>query len=240
MGAHRPAAARHAGSKLAEPFSEIKAKDFESVPKKLIPQGSILRSSTLSISDVMLVQAFGQMYYFQLDTDFVVCFKSSVMAQETGNDCYNVLTPAEESCLDALSDSEHQLTATTRILLRIGDLLGLPSWVYELPRELRSFAYRIGILVKRYEDLGCACTLGFQFGQDATGRLVTCSRTLGRRLDIHKFQSKGYPPSQVDLAIFLAGWNAGAKWSDDRPHFCTRRNDAGCLPCMEASDHSLF
>lgn len=127
-------------------------------------------------------------------------------------------------------DSEPRLRPMIRILLRVGRMLGFRPWVYEVLLEVRSCVLRSRTLIKlRTIPL---CDLGPQFGVDTTGHLVVCSRTRGRRTDIHRFQSTDCLRTRTDLEIYLAGWNAGAKWCDDNPHSYIPPKGADRSPCM--------
>lgn len=131
---------------------------------------------------------------------------------------------------DAHLGSEHLSVSKSPLLEKVCVWLSCPSWVCELAREIHSFLYRSRTLIRlRTVPLN---SLGPQFGVDATGRVVTCTRTLGRRLDTHKFQSRYCHSSPADLEMFLAGWNAGARWCDEHSHQCVQRNGADSLPCM--------
>jgi hypothetical protein len=106
------------------------------------------------------------------------------------------------------------------------------AWVAELLSECRSFLHRSSTLLKKRSV--ALVDLGPHVGRDASGHLVLCSRTRGRILDLRKFQKSRPWESLEGLDIFLAGWTAGAAWSDDNPHSCTPDRDT--LACMRPHD----
>jgi hypothetical protein len=129
----------------------------------------------------------------------------------------------------APSSSERLPSSTATIPLRNLRRLKVRSWVYELLYESRSFLQCIRTLIRlRTVPL---CDLGPEYGVDASGHLVVCSRTRGRRQGIRNFQSSDYR-SPKDVENFLAGWNAGATWGDDTSHSCMSNTDNHQLPCM--------
>ncbi len=142
----------------------------------------------------------------------------------------------ESELQDALRGTEQTLESTTAILPLVCWWLGCPSWIYELIRETRSYLHRIGTLI-RLRTVP-RLHLGSAFGLDDSGRLATCTRTQGRRLGIHKFHKIDYSASLADLEVFLAGWNAGARWRDlyrhacYRPEVCDRDKGDSRLSCM--------
>lgn len=133
---------------------------------------------------------------------------------------------AEYESLDGRCCSEPPQVSMNRLLSTIVRNLGCPTWVYEFQSEFYSFLVRSRNVWRLRKVKTIGLELGHHAGLDASGRSVPCTRTLGRRVDIHKFQSSGYR-SPTDLAIFLEGWNAGAKWSDDNPHFCSPEKEPG-------------
>jgi len=138
---------------------------------------------------------------------------------------------AESDALDGRLSSERQPVSMMQRLLRAGLRSGaLRPWFCEAGQEVYSCLCRIRLLlhlrtVPRND-------LGLHFGVASSGHLVPCTRTHGRRLDTHKFLQTGCR-SPVDLEIFLAGWNAGAKWCDDNPHVCIPDRESGLYACME-------
>jgi hypothetical protein len=141
----------------------------------------------------------------------------------------NDAIPEAEPLSCAPSSSERPPSPNSRIPLRILRRLKVRSWVYELLYESRSFVRCIRTLIKlRTVPL---CDLGPEYGLDASGHLLICSRTRGRRQDIRSFQSSDYR-SPKDLENFLAGWYAGATWGDHTPHSCRPNTDNHQLPCM--------
>ena len=140
--------------------------------------------------------------------------------------CCQVESGSEDDCFC----SERRLRPMTRLLLKAAHALCVPAWVFELALEGHSFLSRTRLLL-RLQTVPINC-LGPDYGIDSAGRVVPCSRTRGRIADIRKFQRTVYL-SPADLDIYLAGWNAGAKWADGNEHSCTQDKDSGLLTCME-------
>jgi hypothetical protein len=139
---------------------------------------------------------------------------------------------AESDALDGRLSSEHRQASMTQRLLRALLRSGVVRpWFCESMYEVRTCIARIGTLWRlRTVPINC---LGPQFGIDSsTGRLTLCTRTRGRRLDTHKFLQVGHR-SPADLEVYLAGWNAGAKWEGENGHFCTPDKESGLFACME-------
>jgi hypothetical protein len=164
----------------------------------------------------------------------VGAFSSSRLSpQNSPSGCQGSLDPV----LDDLVCSGPPPVPRNQTLGRVLGTLRVPGWVCELGREFRTFLHRSGTLIRlRKVPL---CDLGPHFGEDSSGHLTICTRTRGRRWDTHRFQRLNSWSSLGDLEIFLAGWNAGARWCDESPHSCccTSRNAVGQvdqLPCMSA------
>lgn len=155
--------------------------------------------------------------------------KNGITGQELAEWCKQ--HRAEYESLDGRVCSEPPQASTTQLLSRVLRNLGCPTWVYEFQSEFWCFLLRSRNVWRQRKAPTVGVELGHHAGVDASGRLVPCTRTLGRRVDTHKFQNSGYR-SLADLAIFLEGWNAGAKWSDDNPHFCTPDKESGLFACM--------
>jgi len=135
------------------------------------------------------------------------------------------------------SGSEYRAKSKPSILARMLPISSsrcqdIRRLAYELLSETRSFLSRIRLLLATHGVV--VVDLGPHLGQDSGGHLVECTRTRGRRQDIHKFRSKtaGYRSTQIDLQIYVAGWTAGAKWADDTRHICTLGKGDPELPCM--------
>jgi hypothetical protein len=135
----------------------------------------------------------------------------------------------ESELLDALADTEWKPASKISLLQQVCWRLRCPWLICELALETRSYLHRIGTLIwLRTFPINC---LGPPFGVDDTGRLVPCTRTRGRRLGIHKFQNTDLWASPADMEVFLAGWNAAARWCELYPHICSPDKETGCLPC---------
>ncbi len=106
----------------------------------------------------------------------------------------------EPELLDALRDIEWNPASKPPLPQRVFRWLGCPPWVCELVLETRTYLHRIGTLIRLRTVL--LLGLGPSFGEDATGRLVICTRTQGRRLGIHIFQNTHCHSSPADLDIY--------------------------------------
>lgn len=140
---------------------------------------------------------------------------------------------AESDSLDARLSNEHLPASMIQRLLRVFLRWGIVRpWFCEVGLELRSCFDRIATLWRlRTVPIN---SLGPQYGIDSSsGRLTLCTRTRGRRLDTHKFLQVGHR-SPADLEVYLAGWNAGAKWADGNQRSCTPDKQSGLFACMES------
>jgi hypothetical protein len=57
--------------------------------------------------------------------------------------------------------------------------------------------------------------LGPEWVEHPSGHLVRCTPTLGRSEDIQTFSSICRWATPIDHAVFLEGWDAGARWAAD-------------------------
>jgi hypothetical protein len=109
--------------------------------------------------------------------------------------------------------------------------------VHEFLRETRSYLHRIRTL--SFQGSVVSCDIGPLAGVDRDGNLVACTRTHGRTLDTQSFAIQHPWACQQDLALYLAGWNAGARYADDTIHSCIPRKHERIPACMQPLPETL-
>jgi hypothetical protein len=115
----------------------------------------------------------------------------------------------------------------------IGRLCWRCPLAYEFARVLRSFLHHTRILL--WQGLIALAYMGPGVGYNEYRSLVDCTRTRGRIADTQAVWASNPRMSGEDLQMFLAGWSAGARWSDSHKHSCTPQNGESLAPCMSPS-----
>ncbi len=118
----------------------------------------------------------------------------------------------------------HPQTSSWPNLPRLRRWVLRQAWAREVLRELRSFVRcSRTLLALRTVPL---IDLGPESGIDqASGRLIECSRTRGRTIDIRRFHAEHPGATLAQTSLYLEGWNRGAEWAAGNPDSCTPHSD---------------
>jgi|SRR5882724_4986411 len=151
----------------------------------------------------------------------------------------------QEGCASGDAPSSNGCPAATSWLsLAMGRLSFRFPLAYEFARLFRTFLHHSRILW--WQGSIALADMGPDVGLDGNRSLVDCTRTHGRIADTRAIWSSNQWMSGEDLQLFLAGWNAGARWSDRHKHSCTTQKVNvllhACLPAATScaiSDASL-
>jgi hypothetical protein len=96
----------------------------------------------------------------------------------------------------------------------------------ELSRELCSLARRSRVLLIRGEvpflDLGPT----YRPRRDS-GLLVECTRTRGRIACMQEIREERPRLSMGEMQLVLKGFDLGAEWTQNNPHFCIQHTEVG-------------